>query len=618
MLSDRVLFTTPCYPYPTLPANDSLTDATGQRFTKGDDIFTLVCHTHCFANHILAQNINRTSVLLEYPRWKHFTSEVDKGYPIIGISSYPVHLDMVMKMCTYIREHSPKSTILMGSYGGQAFLGKHGPDFVKKYVDHVVHGEGVRWLRNFLGEEPDRPISQRLMPKAGGSPPFVNRYPKGNIGFLVSGLGCPGGCDFCSSTALFDNRRIQMLSPGELVEHIKLYRDHFPHVNSVFVIEEDHFRHPEYLFEMKEYWEKDPEALEWLDWTAFGSIDFISDFANRYGWDTISEIGMGAIFIGVESKFAGGHGYTKRDDADAREVFDRLHGMGTRTLGAWICGWDFHHHGNMYEDLNYFVSLYPTYQQLTRLSPFPGTPLYEKLMEEERVRDVPWEDVHFWSGAQVNEVLETHETLNLTEEGYRLLYNTWGASMMRRLDVTLNGYEYCINSDKPLLRKHRALYFKRHSAYIWNLLYAMERYAPNGVVRRRARKVDEKYRRLLGEPTPSMHLLGRTVEVLATVQRFREFFDPMNRHPKEEPFKRYVYEKNGHGEQKGNGAVPYTTEWPVPPKPSAKAVMTATSLGYRTMAQLMKAAKSLKWRKSDPEIDDFLVDMVKLQNYIGF
>ena len=55
MNDKRILLTTPVYPYPTLPANDSLTDATGQRFTHGDDIFTIISHTHCFGNHILAQ-----------------------------------------------------------------------------------------------------------------------------------------------------------------------------------------------------------------------------------------------------------------------------------------------------------------------------------------------------------------------------------------------------------------------------------------------------------------------------------------------------------------------------------------------------------------------------------
>ena len=180
----------------------------------------------------------------------------------------------------------------------------------------------------------------------------------------------PGGCDFCSTTALFNKKRIQLLSPEELVDHIHLYYKHFPEVTQVFIIEEDHFRFPKYLFKIKEHWEKHPDVAERLDWFGFGSIDHIGKFAKQYGWDAIAEIGLGALFIGVESKFAGEHGYDKRDEYDAREIFQRLHSMGIRTVGAWMCGWDFHNHGNIHEDLNFFVSLQPTYQQLTRVSPF--------------------------------------------------------------------------------------------------------------------------------------------------------------------------------------------------------------------------------------------------------
>ncbi|TFG19841.1 MAG: hypothetical protein EU529_15820, partial [Promethearchaeota archaeon] len=244
MISDRILLTTPCYPYPTLPANDSLTDATGQRFTHGDEMFTIVSHTHCYANHILAQNIDIPATLLEYPRWDNFTEEVNKGYATIGISSFPVHLDMVMKMCEYIRKVSPETKILLGSYGAQAFDAQYDEETKKKYVDHVVKGEGVKWLREYLGEDTDRPISQKLMPKCGGAPPFLNKYPRGGIGFLVTGLGCPGGCDFCSTTEMYGKKRIEMLTPDEFVNNAELYRKHFSRCTSLFVIEEDHFRHP--------------------------------------------------------------------------------------------------------------------------------------------------------------------------------------------------------------------------------------------------------------------------------------------------------------------------------------------------------------------------------------
>lgn len=615
MLKNRILLTTPTCPYPTLPANDSLTDATGQRFTKGDDLFTLISHTHCFANHILAQNIDVPAILLEYPRWKNFTSEVDKGYPIIGISAYPVHLDIVMKMCEYIRKKSPDAKILLGSYGGQAFEAKYDFTVQKGYVDHVVHGEGVKFLRELLGEDVNRPIRQRLMPKGGGAPWFVNRFPIGNVGFLVSGLGCPGGCDFCSTTALFDFKRRELLSPEELIEHIQLYHEHFPDVRQVFVIEEDHFRHPEYLFKTKEFWEKNPDVVESLDWLAFGSIDHIAKFAEDYGWDTLAEIGIGAVFIGVESKFAGKHGYSKREKYDAKEVFDRLHAMGIRTLGAWVCGWDFHEHSNMYEDLNYFVACYPTFQQLTRLSPFPGTALYDNLREDGRVREVPWEDVHFWSGAQVNISLEAHETLNLTEYGYDLLYRTWGASMLRKLDVMLNGYAYCMKSDNAILRNHKSVLFKQQSAMLWTLLAPMDRFAPNGVVRRRVRKVDEKYRSIIGAPTPMMKLLSRVCDRLAISFKKKNTIDPYNRHPKEEPFKRYVYEKDG---STTNGAVSYRTEFPNRTSPAIRAAMKWNDLKFTLMLKLMKLVHILHPDKSDPTVDEYLIKTVVRKNFTAF
>ncbi|MGK5094636.1 hypothetical protein WDW89_21810 [Deltaproteobacteria bacterium TL4] len=613
MSKPRILLTTPTYPYPTLPANESLTDAMGQRFTKGDGLFTIVSHTHCYANHILAQNIEEPSTLLEYPRWEDFTAEIDKGYAILGISAFPVHLEQVLKMCAYVRQNSPSTQILLGSYAAQAFNAMLDPDEQKRYVDHVIQGEGVCFLRKFLGEDPERPIRQHLMPKGGGAPRFISNHPRGNVAFLVSGLGCPGGCDFCSSSEFFKQKRIEFLSPDELVAHIHQYHQVFPEVSHVFVIEEDHFRHPRYLIALKAYWEKNPSVVESIDWFAFGSVDHIGKFAKKYGWDTIAEIGIGAIFIGVESKFAGEHGYDKRSEYDPKEVFRKLHLMGIRTVGAWMCGWDFHNHANIHEDLNYFVSLYPTYQQLTRVSPFPGTPLWKQRREEGRLEEVPWEDIHFWSGAQKNTELEAHETLNLTEFGYDLLYQTWGPSMLRRLDVELNGYAFCQNSSNPILRQHKSLFFKRQCAMLWTLYYAIERYAPNGVVRRRARKIHAKYCSLIGEPTPVMRLLARSTEVLASLVMFKEIFDPANRHPKEEPYKKYIYTKN----QADDHPVPYQVEWPVAPTLKNRIGMKQEEWNMILLANAMKAMRLAQYKKSDPEIDLYFINLFASKRF-GF
>ncbi|MCP4689841.1 MAG: hypothetical protein GY859_17445, partial [Desulfobacterales bacterium] len=324
---------------------------------------------------------------------------------------------------------------------------------------------------------------------------------------------------------------------------------------------------------------------------------------------------IGAIFIGVESKFAGEHGYNKREKFDAKEVFNRLHSMGIRTLGAWVCGWDFHDHTNIHEDLNYFVACYPTFEQLTRLSPFPGTALYDNLMEEGRVREVPWEDVHFWSGAQVNLSLESHETLNLTEFGYDLLYKTWGASMLRKMDVMLNGYQYCMKSSNAVMRNHKSVLFKQQSAMLWALLAPMDRFAPNGVVRRRVRKVDEKYRQLIGEPTPTMKLMSRVCDRLAISFKKKDVIDPHNRRPKEEPFKRYVYEKDG---STTNGAVSYRTEFPNRTSLEKRVAMKWNDFKFSVMLKLVKLVQAMQPDKGDPTVDEYLLKTVERKNFTAF
>ena len=606
MENNKILFTSSVYPYPTLPNDTSLTDATGARFTRGDSIFCLISHSHHFANHILAQNVDVPSVILEYPRWNDFTAEVKKGYSIIGISALPVHLESVLKMCQYIRENSPQTKILLGCYGGLALAATHEEPDWKRYVDEICHGEGVGFMRRLLGEKEDRPIQQKLMPKGGGSPPFITKFPKGAIGFLVSGLGCPGQCDFCSSTALYDHKRIEMLSPKDLVDHMYLYHRNFPNLTNIFVIEEDHFRWPDYLIRIKEPWESHPDMIEALDWFAFGSLDNIGTFVDRYGWEAIAEIGIGVMFIGVESKFGELLHYKKRSRVDPKWVFSNLHRRGIRTVGSWICGWDFHSHANILEDLNYFVALNPTYQQLTRLSPFPGTDLWEQLKKEGRLKDVPWEDVHFWSGSQKNLALEDHETLNMVEYGYDLLYRTWGPSLMRRLDVELNGFAYCLQSPNPLLRDHKSKFFKKQCGMVWTLLAAMERFSPNGMVRRQARLIDKKYRSVIGEPTAVMKLLSGAVMKLAAKEYAKTVFNPSFYRAKEEPFKRYIYDKTNGRES----AVPYRTEWPTRPSFEVRKDMASESMRYFFLEKAMKAKRLSSRSRSDPVIDDYLVGMV--------
>ena len=86
----------------------------------------------------------------------------------------------------------------------------------------------------------------------------------------------------------------------------------------------------------------------------------------------------------------------------------------------------------------------------------------------------------------------------------------------------------------------------------------------------------------------------------------------MNRHPKEEPYKRYTYTKNGH-----SGPLPYTTEMPTPPGFKVRAERVQEDLQFSIMEAAMRSLRTLKRGKGDHQVDDFLVDLVHSRGF-GF
>ncbi len=187
-----------------------------------------------------------------------------------------------------------------------------------------------------------------------------------------------------------------------------------------------------------------------------------------------------------------------------------------------------------------------------------------------------------------------------------MLTNTWGPSMLRRLDVELNGYAYCRRSSNPVLRDHKSLFYKRQCGMLWTLLAAMERFAQNGIVRRRARQTDKRYRALVGEPTAVMAMLSDVVVRLAGKDYARLALDPAHYRPKEEPFKRYVYEKGSDTD----GPLPYRTEWPGRPRREIRRARRGESLRYLVLEEALKARRLTARGRTDRIIDDYLIGMV--------
>ncbi len=534
----RILFCTAAGDLPTWGFNESLIDPHAQRFMRGQDIFTYSGHVHCHALHILAQNISWPATILEHPTWADFEREVRRGYPYIGISFFHVHLGIVIEMCKAIRRLAPDTQIILGSYGVMAFCEVLSVDEQRALADHVCHGEGVRFLQRLLGDPDEGPIQQRLLPRCGYAVPWLDPYPEGNSGMLVSGLGCPSGCDFCTTTHHYGKRRYELLAPEQCFEEMKRRHRVNRNVTQTIIIEEDHFLQKAHLRALGDRIRQDREfGLSQLGFFTFGSIRAIQDL-----WEPeeIALTGVSNVFIGVESKFAAEGGYSKRA-GDAQAVFKMLHNIGVGTTGAWMCGWDWHTRANIEEDLDWFVGLEPTLNQLARLAPFHGTALYDRLKEADRLDPVAFEEVHFYGGGMRYTNFKPHELMLLMDRGYRQLYETWGSSQVRQFAVHLNGYAFCRQARAKELRRRRTVYHRNLARQMWPLLAANKRFAPNGFVRQRIVTLDRRYRGLFGEPTRAQKLLSAYVLYRAHVGKLHDLVRPMGMRPRVEAPKVYHY-----------------------------------------------------------------------------
>jgi haloalkane dehalogenase len=548
----RILLATPTTPYPLQPWHDTPTDIMRQRFFKGQGIFTFEAHMHLIAPFILAQNISAPATVLDHPTVENWVEEIKKGYDIVGISALTPSFEGVMEMCRMVRKYSPKSEIVLGGFLAQSVAAYYPAEEWKKLADHLVMGDGIRWFRQRLGDDVNAPVRQHFLPRcAMGTPWWVDRWPAGDTTAMIAALGCNRGCDFCTTTTHFGGQRHTMVSPQELKDEVKMWQKRAPGTNLI-IYEED--QNKDFINEVGRLLRADPE----IDFSTFGitiliSINTLSMFDNL---DEMAHNNVKSMFIGLESKFAPDEGYGKRV-GDAKNILHNLYARGIGTMVGFMVGFDFHTREVLEEDFQYLLECEPTAAQLTRVTPYPGTPLYNRLKEEGRIKPFKWEDVSFYGGGMVHKHLYEHEIMEFIRRGDERLLHTWGPTLLRFLKVHFNGYERYKEYDDKHFRQiaefHRQ---KAFQGYV--MIPAMERFAPNGRARKMVKEIEQRWKSHFGEPSSFMKTQAKYTELKATYASLKEAIDPMNRHIRIPPAKRYYF----FGKDiKDDGSLPYAKEY---------------------------------------------------------
>lgn len=354
--------------------------------TRAQGSFSLRMFHRSWGIMMIQENISAPCTVLDFPTRKDFARELKAHhYDVVGISSIIVNVAKVREMCRMVRKLSPKSTIVVGGHV-TAIPG------VEKMIDadYIVRGEGVAWMRRYLGEEPDAPIRHPAIVSGMRTRIMGIRLPdrKGaTAATIIPSVGCPMGCNFCTTSAFFGGKGkfVNFFETGDELFDVMQKMEHELKVHSFFVMDENFLLHRSRAMRLLE---RMKDAGKTWTMSVFASANAI----RKYTMQELVELGISWLWMGLESPRAG---YSKLQGTDTRELTRQLREHGIRVQGSTIIGLEHHTPDNIVLEIEHAVSHDTDFHQFMLYTPVPGTPLYQQMSEEGRLlRDVDYADVH--------------------------------------------------------------------------------------------------------------------------------------------------------------------------------------------------------------------------------
>ncbi|MBI5489339.1 MAG: cobalamin B12-binding domain-containing protein [Deltaproteobacteria bacterium] len=374
----------------------------------------------------IAENLNIPTTTLHYPTMREFIAEVKKGYDYVGIAFVSPTMHKMIPMVQAVREVAPKTKIILGGYG--TALG----DEIAPYADYVCRGEGVEFMRRLLGERTDVPIRQPLITQQSTlfSLPVL-----GKTGYVIAGLGCPNGCDFCATSHYFGKKHVRLLADGPaILESIEHLRRENPGLDSIWINDEDFLldesRGRSFLEAIRR------SDLPPLSVSVFGSVKGLS----QYTADELVEMGIDWIWVGFEGRRAG---FSKMQGRSYPDLFADLHAHGISVLASMIIGFDYQTPEIIREEYEELLSLRPSMCQFLIYGPAHGTPLHARLTAEGRIDHEVMDDHSRHDGFSLG-FRHPHigrDEMSAIQRGlYREEFARLGPSVFRVIDDRLAGF----------------------------------------------------------------------------------------------------------------------------------------------------------------------------------
>jgi len=436
--------------------------------TRAQGSFSLRMFHRSWGIMMIQANISAPCSVLDFPTRKAFARELTKNhYDVVGISSIIVNVGKVREMCRMVRELSPDSVIVVGGHVAAI------PDVEAMIdADHIVRGEGISWMRRYLGEDEHAPIRHPAIVSGLQTRIMGIRLPQrkgGTAATIIPSVGCPMGCNFCTTSAFFGGKGkfVNFYETGDELFDVMCGIEAVLKVHSFFVMDENFLLHRTRAMRLLE---RMKEAGKSWELSVFASANAI----RKYTMLELVELGVSWVWMGLESPKSS---YGKLQGTDIGQLTRELREHGIRVQGSTIIGLEHHTPDNIAEEIESAVGYQTDFHQFMLYTPVPGTPLYQEMADQGRLlTDIDPADIHGQYKFNFRHAaISREDSKRFLDWAFWRDFERNGPSLYRMCQTMLQGWQRYKDYPDPRVRERFTREVKKLSSAYNAALWVMER-----------------------------------------------------------------------------------------------------------------------------------------------
>ena len=196
---------------------------------------------------------------------------------------------------------------------------------------------------------------------------------------LIPSVGCPLGCNFCSTSAMFGGKgkSYNFYATGDELFDVMCQLEREMGCKSFFCMDENFLLHRKRALRLLELMEKNDKA-----WALY--VFSSANVLRSYSIDQLVRLGVSWVWMGIEGCNSQ---YVKLQGIDTFELVRELQSHGIRVLGSTIIGLEDHTPENIDAAIEHAARHDTDFHQFMLYTPIPGTPLHAELTAKGQMKD---------------------------------------------------------------------------------------------------------------------------------------------------------------------------------------------------------------------------------------